>query len=214
MALGLVGQKLGMTRVFTEDGESVPVTVLHVAPNRISQIKTEESDGYAALQLAAGSASASGVNKPQTGHFAKSGVEPVRTLREFRLDDGETEGLELGKELSVEIFTAGQKVDVTGLSKGKGYAGTIKRHNFRGQDNTHGNSVSHRVPGSVGQCQTPGRVFKGKKMSGHLGNVRTTTQNLEIVKVDSERNLLLIKGAVPGSKSGIVAVTPAAKAGE
>ncbi|MCG6867540.1 MAG: 50S ribosomal protein L3 [Gammaproteobacteria bacterium] len=214
MALGLVGQKLGMTRVFTEDGESVPVTVLHVTPNRISQIKTEESDGYAALQLAAGSASASGVSKPQTGHFAKSGVEPVRTLREFRLDDGETEGLELGKELSVEIFTAGQKVDVTGLSKGKGYAGTIKRHNFRGQDNTHGNSVSHRVPGSVGQCQTPGRVFKGKKMSGHLGNVRTTTQNLEIVKVDSERNLLLIKGAVPGSKSGIVAVTPAAKAGE
>ena len=214
MALGLVGQKLGMTRVFTEDGESVPVTVLHVAPNRISQIKTEESDGYAALQLAAGSASASGVSKPQTGHFAKSGVEPVRTLREFRLDDGETEGLELGKELSVEIFTAGQKVDVTGLSKGKGYAGTIKRHNFRGQDNTHGNSVSHRAPGSVGQCQTPGRVFKGKKMSGHLGNVRTTTQNLEIVKVDSARNLLLIKGAVPGSKSGIVCVTPAVKAGE
>jgi large subunit ribosomal protein L3 len=214
MALGLVGQKLGMTRVFTEDGESIPVTVLHVAPNRISQIKTEESDGYAALQLAAGSATASGVSRPQAGHFAKSGVEPVRTVREFRLEGGETEGLELGKELSVEIFTVGQKVDVTGLSKGKGYAGTIKRHNFRGQDNTHGNSVSHRAPGSVGQCQTPGRVFKGKKMSGHLGNLRTTTQNLEIVKVDSERSLLLIKGAVPGSKSGIVCVTPAVKAGE
>jgi large subunit ribosomal protein L3 len=214
MALGLVGQKLGMTRVFTEDGESIPVTVLHVAPNRISQIKTEESDGYAALQLAAGSATASGVSRPQAGHFAKSGVEPVRTVREFRLEGGETEGLELGKELSVEIFTVGQKVDVTGLSKGKGYAGTIKRHNFRGQDNTHGNSVSHRAPGSVGQCQTPGRVFKGKKMSGHLGNFRTTTQNLEIVKVDSERSLLLIKGAVPGSKSGIVCVTPAVKAGE
>jgi len=214
MALGLVGQKVGMTRVFTEDGESVPVTVLHVAVNRVSQIKTEERDGYAALQLAAGSASASGVSKPQTGHLAKSGVEPVRTLREFRLDEGETEGLELGKELSVEIFKVGQKVDVTGLSKGKGYAGTIKRHNFRGQDNTHGNSVSHRAPGSVGQCQTPGRVFKGKKMSGHLGNVRATTQNLEIVRVDSERNLLLIKGSVPGSKSGIVAVTPAVKAGE
>lgn len=214
MALGLVGQKVGMTRVFTEDGESVPVTVLHVAVNRVSQIKTEERDGYAALQLAAGSASASGVSKPQTGHLAKSGVEPVRTLREFRLDEGETEGLELGKELSVEIFKAGQKVDVTGLSKGKGFAGTIKRHNFRGQDNTHGNSVSHRAPGSVGQCQTPGRVFKGKKMSGHLGNVRATTQNLEIVRVDSERNLLLIKGSVPGSKSGIVAVTPAVKAGE
>ncbi|MEA3412309.1 MAG: 50S ribosomal protein L3 [Pseudomonadota bacterium] len=214
MALGLVGHKLGMTRIFTEDGESVPVTVLHVEPNRISQIKTAEKDGYRALQVTACNAGSVRVSKSQAGHFAKSGVEPADTLREFRLDDGESKGFELGKALTVEIFKAGQKVDVTGISKGKGFAGTIKRHHFRGQDSTHGNSVSHRAPGSVGQCQTPGRVFKGKKMSGHLGNVRTTTQNLEVVKVDGERNLLLIKGAVPGSKSGIVAVTPAAKAGD
>lgn len=199
-----------MTRVFTEDGDSVPVTVLHIAPNRISQVKTVESDGYRALQVSAGE-SAGGATRALAGHFAKSGVEPTRVLREFRLGGDESGEFEVGVELSVEMFEPGQKVDVTGISKGKGYAGTIKRHNFRGQDNTHGNSVSHRAPGSVGQCQTPGRVFKGKKMSGHLGNVRTTTQNLEVVKVDGPRSLLLIKGSVPGAKSGIVAVTPASK---
>lgn len=198
-----------MTRVFTEEGISIPVTVVEVEPNRVTQFKTEETDGYRAVQVTVGERRASRITKPQEGHFAKAKVAAGRGVLEFRLEEGE---YQVGDELKVDIFEAGQIVDVTGQSKGKGYAGTIKRWNFRGQDNTHGNSVSHRVPGSIGQCQTPGRVFKGKKMSGHLGAERVTVQSLEIVRVDAERNLLLIKGAVPGATGSDVIVRPAVKA--
>lgn len=212
MTIGLIGRKLGMTRVFTEEGASLPVTVIEVGPNRVAQVKTSDVDGYRALQVTEGARKASRVNKPAAGHYAKSGVVAGRGLWEFRLDDGEGEDIEVGSELKVDIFEAGQIIDVTGTSKGKGFAGSVKRHNFSMQDATHGNSLSHRAPGSIGQNQTPGRVFKGKKMTGHLGNVRTTTQNLEVVRVDTERNLILIKGAVPGSKGGNVIVRPAVKA--
>jgi large subunit ribosomal protein L3 len=211
MAIGLVGKKSGMTRVFTEDGVSVPVTVIEVSPNRVTRLKTEDSDGYTAIQVTAGDVKQNRVSKPVAGEFAKASVQAGRGLWEFRVDELPEE-LEVGGEITVEQFEAGQKVDVRGVSKGKGYAGTIKRWNFRGQDNTHGNSISHRAPGSIGQCQTPGRVFKGKKMSGHLGNVKVTTQNLEVVRVDNERNLLLIKGAVPGPAGGDVYIRPAVKA--
>ena len=212
MTIGLVGRKIGMTRVFTEDGVSTPVTVLEVEANRISQVKTLETDGYSALQVTTGSRRASRVTKPAAGHFAKAGVEAGRGLWEFRLDANEGEGLELGGDITVSIFNDTKLVDVTGTSKGKGFQGGIKRWNFTMQHATHGVSLSHRSNGSLGQCQTPGRVFKGKKMSGHMGSVRCTTQNLELVRVDAERNLLLIKGAVPGAINGSVIIKPAVKA--
>ena len=212
MAIGIVGRKVGMTRVFTEEGASVPVTVIEVEPNRVTQIKTVESDGYRAVQVTTGSRKASRVNKPMAGHFAKAGVEAGRGVWEFRLADGEGEEFQPGSEIKVDIFEAGQKVDVRGTSIGKGFAVVIKRYNFRTQDATHGNSLSHRAPGSIGQNQTPGRVFKGKKMSGHMGDARVTTQNLEVVRVDAERNLILVKGAVPGAKGGDLVVRPAVKA--
>jgi large subunit ribosomal protein L3 len=208
--IGLVGRKVGMTRVFTEEGVSIPVTVVEVEANRVSQVRTLENDGYAAIQVTAGTKKANRVSKPEAGHFAKAGVEAGRGLWEFRLENGEE--FEVGAELNVELFNEIKKVDVTGTSKGKGFQGVIKRWNFSTQDMTHGNSLSHRAPGSIGQCQTPGRVFKGKKMAGHMGAERVTTQNLEIVRVDAERNLLLIKGAVPGSIGGNVIVKPAVKA--
>ncbi len=212
MTIGVVGRKVGMTRIFTDEGVSLPVTVIEVEPNRVTQLKTEETDGYRAVQVTTGSRKASRVNKPMAGHFAKAGVEAGRGLWEFRLNDGEGDDLEVKSEIKVDIFETGQKVDVTGTSIGKGFAGGVKRHNFRMQDATHGNSLSHRAPGSIGQCQTPGRVFKGKKMAGHMGAVKRTIQNLEVVRVDGERNLLLVKGAVPGSKGGNVIVRPAVKA--
>ena len=212
MTMGLVGRKCGMTRVFTDEGESIPVTVIEAQPNRVTQVKTVETDGYRALQVSAGSRKASRVSKPEAGHFAAAKVEAGDLVTEFRLEDGEEGEFEPGTEFKVELFAEGQKVDVIGTSIGKGFAGTVKRHNFSMQDATHGNSLSHRAPGSIGQNQTPGRVFKGKKMSGHLGNARRTVQNLEVVRVDAERNLLLIKGAVPGSKGGRVIVRPAIKA--
>jgi len=212
MAIGLVGRKRGMTRIFTEDGSSVPVTVIEVSPNRITQIRDAENDGYAAIQVTCGNRRTSLVSRPLAGHFAKAGVEAGEGLWEFRVEGDEGEGLEIGAELTVERFEAGQKVDVTGTTKGKGFAGVVKRHNFRMQDATHGNSLSHRAPGSIGQCQTPGRVFKGKKMAGHMGDERQTTLNLRVVKVDSERNLLLIRGAVPGSRGGHVMIRPSIKA--
>ncbi|MFC0120048.1 50S ribosomal protein L3 [Pseudoalteromonas xiamenensis] len=211
MALGLVGRKVGMTRIFTEDGVSIPVTVIEATPNRVTQIKSEATDGYNALQVTAGEKKASRVNKPEAGHFAKAGVEAGRGLWEFRLNGGEGE-FEVGSALTVEIFSEVSLVDVTGTSKGKGFQGGVKRWNFRTQDATHGNSLSHRAPGSIGQNQTPGRVFKGKKMAGHMGAERVTTQNLELVRVDAERNLLLVKGAVPGAIGGDVIVKPAVKA--
>lgn len=209
MTIGVIGRKCGMTRIFTEDGVSIPVTVIEVEPNRVTQFKDESTDGYRAIQVTVGERRNSRVTKAQAGHFAKAGVAAGRAVLEFRLE-GET--FSAGDQLTVEQFQAGQLVDVTGQSKGKGFAGTIKRWNFRGQDNSHGNSVSHRVPGSIGQCQTPGRVFKGKKMSGHLGAERVTVQSLEVVRVDVERNLLLVKGAVPGATGGDVIVRPAVKA--
>ncbi|MBU2895290.1 50S ribosomal protein L3 [Vibrio hepatarius] len=208
--IGLIGRKVGMTRVFTEEGVSIPVTVVEVEANRVSQVRTLETDGYAAIQVTTGAKKANRVTKPEAGHFAKAGVEAGRGLWEFRLENGEE--FEVGTELTVELFNETKKVDVTGTSKGKGFQGVIKRWNFSTQDMTHGNSLSHRAPGSIGQCQTPGRVFKGKKMAGHMGAERVTTQNLEIVRVDAERNLLLIKGAVPGSTGGNVIVKPAIKA--
>ena len=211
MTIGLVGRKVGMTRVFTEDGASQPVTVIQVEPNRVTQVKTLEADGYRAVQVTTGAKKANRVNKAMAGHFAKAGVEAGRGLWEFRLDEGEGDDLAVAGEIKVDIFEDGQKVDVQGTSIGKGFQGGIKRHNFRGQDNTHGNSISHRAPGSIGQCQTPGRVFKGKKMAGHMGAEKTTTQNLEIVRVDSDRNLLLVKGAVPGSKGGDLVIKPSVK---
>lgn len=211
MTMGLVGRKCGMTRVFTEDGVSVPVTVIEAQPNRITQVKTVETDGYRALQVSAGSRRASRVRKPAAGHFAAAKVDAGDLTMEFRLDDADTGEFVTGNELKVDLFEAGQKVDVVGTSIGKGYAGTVKRYNFRMQDATHGNSRSHRVPGSIGQNQTPGRVFKGKKMTGHMGNVRRTALNLEIVRVDAERNILLVKGAVPGHRGGSVVVRPSVK---
>ena len=212
MTIGLVGKKKGMTRVFREDGTSVPVTVVEVSPNRITQIRSEESDGYTAIQVTSGDRRASLVSRPVAGHYAKAGVEAGEGLWEFRLSSDELSDLEVGSQITVERFEQGQKVDVTGTSKGKGFAGVVKRHNFRMQDATHGNSLSHRAPGSIGQCQTPGRVFKGKKMAGHMGSERVTTQNLEVVRVDAERNLLLIRGAVPGAPGGHVFVRPSSKA--
>ena len=194
MSVGLIGRKAGMTRVFTEDGVSVPVTVIEVEPNRVTQVRTEEVDGYAAVQVTTGEKKANRLSKPEAGHFAKAGVEAGRGLWEFRLSGDEE--VNVGDELTVARFEAGQKVDVTGQSKGKGFQGGVKRWNFSTQDMTHGNSLSHRAPGSIGQCQTPGRVFKGKKMAGHMGAERVTVQTLEVVRVDAERNLLLIKGAV------------------
>ncbi len=210
MTIGLVGRKRGMTRIFTEDGASVPVTVIEAQPNRVTQVKTVDTDGYRAIQVTAGSVASGRVARPQAGHFAKANVDAGDILREFRLGDGDE--FEAGAELTVERFEAGQKVDVVGTSIGKGFAGTVKRHNFRMQDATHGNSVSHRAPGSIGQNQTPGRVFKGKKMAGQMGNVRRTAQNLEVVRVDAERHLLLIRGAVPGHSGGAVIVQPSVKA--
>ena len=212
MTMGLVGRKCGMTRVFTEDGVSIPVTVIEAQPNQITQVKTVESDGYRALQVSAGRRKPSRVSKPQAGHFAQAKVEAGDLLSEFRLGEADETEYELGSTLRVDLFEAGQKVDVIGTSIGKGFAGTVKRHNFRTQDATHGNSLAHRAPGSIGQNQTPGRVFKGKKMSGHMGNARSTVQNLEVVRVDAERNILLIKGAVPGHRGGRVIVRPAVKA--
>ena len=211
MTIGLVGRKSGMTRVFTEDGASIPVTVVEVSPNRVTQIKELETDGYRAIQVTAGSRKASKVSKSEAGHYAKAGVEAGNGLWEFRLE-GSDEAPEVGAELTVERFEAGQKVDVAGKSKGKGFQGAVKRWNFKTQDATHGNSLSHRAPGSIGQCQTPGRVWKGKKMAGHMGARRTTVQTLEVVRVDVERNLLLIKGAVPGAAGGDVVISPAIKA--
>lgn len=210
MTIGLVGRKVGMTRIFTEDGVSIPVTVIEVEANRVTQVKSVETDGYNAIQVTNGAKKASRVTKPEAGHFAKAGVEAGRGLWEFRLNNGET--FTVGSELKVDLLADVKLVDVTGTSKGKGFAGTVKRWNFRTQDMTHGNSLSHRVPGSIGQNQTPGRVFKGKKMAGHMGAERVTTQNLELVRVDAERNLLLIKGAVPGATNGNVIVKPAVKA--
>lgn len=212
MTIGLLGKKAGMTRVFTEDGASVPVTVIEVEPNRVARVKSVESDGYAAIQVTTGSRKAKHLTKAQAGQFAKAGVEAGRALMEFRLAEGE-ETPEVGGELTVSLFAAGQKIDVTGTSKGKGFQGAVKRWNFRTQDASHGNSLSHRAPGSIGQCQTPGRVFKGKKMAGQMGNVRCTVQGLEVVRVDAERNLLLVKGAVPGATGSDVIVRSAVKAG-
>ena len=212
MPIGLVGRKCGMTRIFTEAGESVPVTVIEVPPNRVTSLRTEDRDGYRAVQVTVGARSPARLSRAVAGHFAKNGVESGDGLWEFRLGAAEGEGLEPGSEFRVDLFEAGQRVNVVGTSKGKGYAGTVKRHNFRTQDNTHGNSVSHRVPGSIGQNQTPGRVFKGKKMSGQMGNTQVTAENLEVVRVDAERNLILVKGAVPGAASGRVIVRPTSKA--
>ena len=212
MAIGLVGRKAGMTRIFTQDGNSLPVTVVEVDPNRVAQLKDADRDGYRALQVTTGTRRANRVSKPLAGHFAQAGVEAGRGLWEFRLADREGEDLQVGHEIKVDIFEVGQKVDVTGTSRGKGYAGTVKRHNFRTQDATHGNSLSHRAAGSIGQNQTPGRVFKGKRMAGQMGNARSTVQNLEVVRVDAERNLLLIKGAVPGAPGGDIIVRPSVKA--
>ena len=211
MTIGIVGRKRGMTRVFTEDGHSVPVTVVEASPNHIAGLITPETKGYTAIQVAWGSKKSSAVTKSEAGFYAKANLETAEGLLEYRVSDEELEQYPAGSEIKVDIFEAGQKVDVTGTTNGKGFAGGIKRHNFRHQRNTHGNSLSHRAPGSIGQCQTPGRVFKGKKMAGPLGNVKRTAQNLEVVRVDSERNLLLIKGAVPTTKGGKVIVKPAIK---
>ena len=210
--IGLVGRKRGLTRVFTEAGETVPVTVIEALPNRVTQVRSTETDGYRAIQVAAGSRKPSRLTKPVAGHYAKAKVEPGQSLREFRLADGEGEDLGVGSEIRVDAFAAGQIVDVTGTTIGKGFAGVMKRHNFAGGMATHGASVSHRVPGSIGQRQTPGRVFPGKRMAGHLGNQRRTIENLEVVRVDVERNLLLIRGAVPGAPGGEVVVRPSIKA--
>jgi large subunit ribosomal protein L3 len=212
MSIGLVGRKSGMTRVFTEEGTSIPVTVVEVQPNRVTQVKTPETDGYSAIQVTMGSRRPSRVNKSMAGHFAKANTEAGSGLWEFRAEGEDLSEIAAGAEIKVDVFAVGQKVDVTGTSKGKGFQGGVKRHNFTMQDATHGNSISHRAPGSIGQCQTPGKVWKGKKMSGQMGNVRQTTQSLEVVRVDTENNLLLIKGAVPGATGSNVIVSPAIKA--
>ena len=208
MSLGLVGKKVGMTRVFNEAGESVPVTVLHVPSNRVTRVRSQDLDGYDAVQVTYGDIKPSRINKPTAGQFAKSGVRAGRGLREFRSDNEQLESLQVGSELGVGLFTVGQKVAVSGVSKGKGFAGAVKRHNFHMQDATHGNSLSHRALGSTGQCQDPGHVFKGKKMAGQMGNVRVTTKNLKVVQVDEGKDLLLIKGAVPGAPGGDVMIRP------
>jgi large subunit ribosomal protein L3 len=211
MPIGLVGRKCGMTRIFTDAGDSVPVTVIEALPNKVMRLKTAERDGYRAVQITVGKARKNGVSKPVAGQFTRAESEPGEGLWEFRLAAAETTELAPGAELKVDLFAVGQRVDVVGTSKGKGYAGVIKRHHFSRQDTTHGNSLSHRAPGSIGQRQTPGRVFPGKRMSGHLGNTRTTAPNLEVVRVDTERNLLLLRGAVPGAPSGRVVVRPSTK---
>ena len=211
MAIGIVGRKTGMTRVFTADGVSIPVTVVEATPNRVTQVKSADTDGYSAVQVTVGERKSSRVGKASAGHFSKAGVTAGRGLWEFRLPAG-TDSPELGSEITVASFEAGQKVDVTGQSRGKGFQGVIKRWNFATQDATHGNSLSHRAPGSIGQNQSPGRVFKGKKMGGHMGDRQVTVQTLEVVRVDAERNLLLIKGAIPGAPGGDVIVRPAVKA--
>ncbi|MCK5356679.1 MAG: 50S ribosomal protein L3 [Methyloprofundus sp.] len=211
MALGLVGRKCGMTRVFTEEGVSIPVSVVQIDSNRVSQVKGLEIDGYRAVQVAAGEKKSSKVNKAMSGHYAAANMTAGRGLWEFRLNDGEGEDLQVGSELTVGVFSDGQLIDVQGTSIGKGFQGGVKRHNFQMQDATHGNSISHRSNGSIGMCQTPGRVFKGKKMSGHMGAVTVTTQNLTIHSIDAERNLVLVKGAIPGAKGGDVILTPAIK---
>mgnify|MGYP001381529733 FL=1 len=210
MSIGLVGRKSGMTRVFTEEGNAVPVTVVEVQPNRVTQIKTPERDGYSAVQVTAGSRKTNRVSKAEAGHYAKANTGAGDGLWEFRTLD--LEEIELGSEIKVDRFQVGEKVDVTGTSKGKGFQGGVKRHNFSMQDATHGNSISHRAPGSIGQCQTPGKVWKGKKMAGQMGSVRKTVQSLEVVRVDLDNNLLLIKGAVPGATGTNVVVKPAIKA--
>jgi large subunit ribosomal protein L3 len=212
MSLGLLGRKIGMTRVFTEDGEAVPVTVVDVSNNRVVQIKTPQTDGYCAVQLAYGRRRPSRVNRAIAGHYAKAGVEAGQTLREFRVSPEELSRLKVGGAVGADIFRIGQKVDVSGISQGKGFAGVIKRHNFSSNRASHGNSVSHNKPGSIGQNQDPGRVFPGKRMAGHMGAARRTAQNLEIIRIDVERQLLLIKGALPGSRGGSVAVRPAVRA--
>jgi len=209
MSLGLVGRKCGMTRIFTEEGVSIPVSVVQVLPNRITRVLTESSDGYSAIQVTTGEVKNSRVNKAEAGIFTKAGVDAGKGLWEFRLDADSD--LAVGSDIPLETFEVGQKIDVRGQSIGKGFAGVIKRHNFQMQDATHGNSLSHRAPGSIGQCQTPGRVLKGKKMAGHMGNERVTTQNLEVIKVDLEKSVILVKGAIPGSKNGDVVITPAVK---
>ncbi len=209
MSISLVGQKCGMTRVFTEDGASIPVTVIQVLPNKVTQLKTLENDGYMAVQVTTGTRKRSRVNKPEAGHFAKANVEPGKGLWEFRTDT--LDGMSVGTELTVDKFAVGQMVDVTGTSIGKGYTGVIKRWHFAAQDATHGNSLSHRAPGSIGQRQSPGKVFKGKKMAGHMGNVRRTIQSQKIVRIDAERNLILVSGSVPGAPGGDVIIRPAVK---
>ena len=211
MTIGIVGRKRGMTRVFTEEGRSVPVTVVEAAPNHVAGLLTPEANGYTAVQVAWGKKKPSALTKSQAGIFAKSNLEAAEGMLEYRVSAEEAEQYAAGTELKVDIFGAGQKVDVTGTTIGKGFAGAIKRHNFAGQRNTHGNSLSHRAPGSIGQCQTPGRVFKGKKMAGQMGNVLRTQQNLEVMRVDAEKNLMLVKGSIPGSKGGKVVVKPAVK---
>jgi len=212
MSIGLVGRKCGMSRIFTEDGRSIPVTLIEATPNRVTQVKTTEVDGYNAIQVTAGSKRAALVNKPMAGHFAKAQVEAGRGLWEFRLEADELAKFSVGGELKAnEVFSVGQMVDVAGITKGKGFQGTIKRHNFKMGDATHGNSLSHRAPGSIGQRQTPGRVFPGKKMSGHMGAVRRSAMNLEVVKIDAERHLIAIKGSVPGAQGGNVIIRPAVK---
>ena len=211
MSIGLVGRKCGMTRVFTEDGASIPVTLIEATPNRVTQVKTDGTDGYAAVQVTAGAKRSSLLTKPEAGHFAKAKVEAGRGLWEFRVDAAEAAKYAVGAEIKVDTFTVGQKVDVAGVTKGKGFAGTIKRHNFTMGDASHGNSLSHRAPGSIGQRQTPGRVFKGKKMAGHMGAVRQSMGNLEVVRIDAERHLIAVKGSVPGAPGGDVIIRPAAK---
>jgi large subunit ribosomal protein L3 len=212
MTIGIIGRKAGMSRIYTEDGRSVPVTLIEASPNRITQIKTDETDGYCAVQVTAGSKRASLISKPLAGHYAKAKVEAGRGLWEFRVSAEELGSYELGSEIKADIFSEGQVVDVQGVTKGKGFQGTIKRWNFKMGDATHGNSLSHRSPGSIGQRQTPGRVFPGKKMSGHMGAVNQSTQNLTVVKVDAERGLIAIRGAVPGAPGGDVVVRPGRKA--
>ncbi len=209
MAISLLGRKVGMTRIYNEDGSATPVTVLEMTPNKVSQVKSLEIDGYTAIQLVAGSKKASRVNKAQAGHFSKANTEAGSQICESRVDN--IEDYELGSEIKVDIFEEGQLIDVTGTSKGKGFAGVLKRYNFAGKDATHGNSINHRTPGSIGQNQTPGRVFKGKKMTGHMGDVRTTTQNLTVVRIDLDKNLLLVQGAVPGATGGHISVKAAVK---
>jgi len=214
MSLGLVGRKVGMTRIFTDEGDSLPVTVLDVSDNRVTQIKNTDSDGYVAVQVAFGKRRASRVTKALAGHYAKAGVEAGRVLREFRVSEADLANLKIGGKVGADLFQVGQKVDVSGTSQGKGFSGVIKRHNFSSNRASHGNSRSHNVPGSIGQAQDPGRVFPGKRMAGHLGDVARTIQGLEVVRVDTERQLLLVRGAIPGSRGGDVIVKPAAKPGK